>query len=123
VLKALILRYLITLAGVVAAVILVPGITIAPNKDGLFAVGVMALILCLVNVLLKPILTMLSCGFIVLTLGLFMLVINSLALWIASWLASLFGIGFVVDGFWAAFWGGLVISVVSFVANMIVPDH
>ena len=52
-----------------------------------------------------------------------MLVINAGTLWLASWMAqNWFGIGFNVDGFWPAFWGGLVISVVSFLLSIFIPE-
>ncbi len=80
-------------------------------------------ILAAVNVLIRPILQFLSCGCIIATLGLFMLVINAGTLWLASWMAqNWFGIGFYVDGFWPAFWGGLVISIVSFLLSVFIPE-
>lgn len=66
-----------------------------------------------VNSLLRPLLTVLTCPLIVLTLGIFMLVINALMLLITGWLSARWGLGFTVDGFWPAFWGGLVIGMVS----------
>jgi putative membrane protein len=118
--KSLLLRYLVILIALAAAVWLVPGITV--EGDAIPAILLMGLVLGLVNILVKPILKFFSCGCIMLTLGLFLLVVNALALWFASWLAQLMGIGFIVDGFWPAFWGGLVISVVSFLMNMLIPD-
>jgi putative membrane protein len=76
-----------------------------------------------VNAFIRPLLTLLSCPFVLLTLGLFMLVINALCLWLASWLATaLFGAGFNVDGFWPAFWGSIVVSIVSFLLSLFLPD-
>jgi putative membrane protein len=50
-----------------------------------------------------------------LTLGLFLVVINALSLWLASWIAqNVFGVGFIVEGFWPAVWGSIVVSLVSF---------
>jgi putative membrane protein len=110
----LILSWLITAAALVAAAYLVPGISVS-GSEGLAAVLVMAAILGVVNVLVKPLLSFLSCGLIVLTLGLFLIVINALSLWLASWIAqNAFGIGFVVNGFWPAVGGSIVVSLVSF---------
>lgn len=110
----MILSWLITAAALVAAAYLVPGISVS-GSEGLAAVLVMAAILGVLNVLVKPVLSFLSCGLIVLTMGLFLIVINALALWLASWIAQTwFGIGFVVDGFWPAVWGSIVVSLVSF---------
>jgi len=115
----LIVSWLITAAALVAAAYLVPGITVRGN-DGLIIVLVMAVILGLVNVLVKPILSFLSCGLIVLTLGLFLVVINALSLWLASWVAqNVFNIGFVVDGFWPALLGSIVVSIVSFILSSV----
>jgi putative membrane protein len=119
--KSLLVRYVVILAALIAALWLVPGFTV--EGDAVAAVLLMGLVLGLVNILVKPILKFFSCGCIVLTLGLFLLVVNALALWFASWLAQLLGIGFIVDGFWPALWGGLVISVVSFLMNLLIPDE
>jgi putative membrane protein len=78
-------------------------------------------VLGLVNAVLRPILALLSCGCIIATLGLFMLVINTATFLIASnitnWLLQ--GQGFQVQGFWPAFFGALVVSVVSFILSMV----
>lgn len=115
------IRWIITAIALVVAVLIVPGIDIQSNAW--ITVAVMALILGLVNTLVRPILQFLSCGLIVATLGLFLLVINALTLWLSSTIAQdWFHVGFVVDGFWPAFWGALVVSVVSFLLNVFVPD-
>jgi putative membrane protein len=115
----LIVSWLITAAALVAAAYLVPGITVTGN-DGLVVVLVMAVILGLVNVLIKPALSLLSCGLIVLTMGLFLVVINALSLWLASWIAqNVFNVGFVVNGFWPAILGSIVVSIVSFILSSI----
>jgi putative membrane protein len=115
----LIVSWLITAVALVAAAYLVPGITVTGN-DGLVVVLVMAVILGLVNVMIKPILSLLSCGLIVLTLGLFLVVINALSLWLSSWIAqNVFNVGFVVDGFWPALLGSIVVSVVSFILSSV----
>ena len=117
----LILSWLITAAALVAAAYLVPGISVRGN-DGLVVVLIMAAILGLVNVLVKPFLSLLSCGLIVLTLGLFLIVINALSLWLASWIAQSLGIGFIVDGFWPAVWGSIVVSLVSFFLSTVLMN-
>jgi putative membrane protein len=79
----------------------------------------MALILGFVNAILRPLLRLLSCGLIFLTLGVFLLVINAFTLWLASWMAvNWFDVGFVVDGFWGAFFGGIIVSIVSFLLSL-----
>lgn len=116
-----VIRWLAIAIALVVAVLIVPGISIESNAW--LAVAVMALILGLVNAVVRPVLQFLSCGLIIATLGLFLLVINALTLWLSSAIAQdWFHVGFVVDGFWPAFWGALVVSVVSFLLNVFMPD-
>ena len=115
----LFMRFLVTAVAVAAAAWLVPGITIAGN--GYVAVGVMVVVLGLVNALIRPVLKLLSCGLIVLTLGLFTFVVNGAAFWIAGRLAS--GVGFHVTGLWPAIWGSIVVSIASFLLSVFVPDR
>jgi putative membrane protein len=72
----------------------------------------------LVNSLLRPLLTVLTCPLIVLTLGIFTLVINALMLLVTGWLSTRWGLGFTVSGFWPAFWGGLVVGLVSLLLSL-----
>lgn len=116
------LHFVIVAIAVAAAILLVPGITIE-ESNAFIAVAVTALVLGLINAFLRPILQFLSCGCIVATLGLFLLVINAGTLWISSWICqNWLSIEFVVDGFWPAFWGGIVISVVSWLLYVFVPQ-
>jgi putative membrane protein len=117
----LILRWLITAASLYVAVLVVPGVTV--SGDRWLAFAIMALILGLVNAIIRPILKVVSCGFIVLTLGLFVFVINALTFWLASEITlNWFNIGFQVDNFWSALLGSLIVSVVSFVLSQILID-
>ena len=117
----LLVRWLIIAVSLVFAVLIVPGIRVDGNAW--VVVAVMAIVLGLVNAIVKPILKFLSCGFIILTMGLFLLVINAITLWLASWISQQWlNIGFIVDGFIPALFGGIIISVVSFVLNMIFSD-
>jgi len=118
----LIIRWLIVALAVAAAAWLVPGIQVT-GTNGVITVIVMALVLGLVNAIIRPLLVLLSCGCIVATFGLFMLVINAVTFWLASWITSQgFNLGFSVDNLWAAFLGSLVFSVVSFVLSLILVD-
>ena len=119
--QKLLLRWLINAVALYVAAELVPGI----YTDGRWlALAVMALIFGLVNALIRPILKFLTCPLIMLTLGLFTLVINALMLMLASWLGRQLGLGFYVESFWpAAVLGALVISVVSFVLTMFLVDE
>ena len=118
--QKLLLRWLINGVALYVAAELVPGI----HADGGWQVLLfMALIFGLVNALVRPILKFLTCPLIMLTLGLFTLVVNALMLMLASWLGRQLGLGFYVAGFWPAdFLGALVISVVSFVLTMLIGD-
>jgi putative membrane protein len=116
----LLMRWAITSIALVAAAWLVDGIHV--RNDSWTAFAAMALILGLVNAIVRPVLKLLSCPLVILTLGLFILVINGLTLWLASTIALRFGVGFYVDGFWPAFWGALIVSVVSVILNAFVSD-
>ena len=119
----ILIRWLITAVAVAAALFLVPGITVAAGSSGLFTVAIVALVLGFVNAIIRPILQFLSCGLIIATLGLFTLVINAFTLMLAgSWANGLFGAGLTIDGFWPAFWGAIVISIVSFLLSVFIPD-
>ena len=99
-----------------------PGVRVEGNGWPAFAV--MAIVLGLVNAVVRPILAFLSCPLIILTLGLFILVINGITLWLASAIAvKFFGLGFRVDGFWPAFLGALIVSIVSVILNAMVKDE
>lgn len=118
----ILIRFIIIAVSVWVAAFLVPGIEVE-GTSGLITVAVMALVLGLVNAIVRPILALLSCGCIVATLGLFMLVINALTFWLASWITTNWlNLGFYVDGFWPAFLGSLIVSIVSFVLSMFLID-
>ena len=118
----LLIRWLITSLSLFVAAWLVPGIHVDGNAWVIYAV--MAIILGLVNALVRPVLTLLSCPLIILTLGFFVLVINGLTLWLASAIAvNWFDIGFYVDGFWAAFLGALIVSIVSVILSALVKEE
>jgi putative membrane protein len=76
-----------------------------------------ALIFGLVNAFVRPIIAIVSCPLMVLTLGLFTLIINTLMLALTAWVAGWFDLDFEVEGFFAAFFGALVISIVSTVLS------
>jgi len=70
----------------------------------------------------RPILSFLTCPLIVLTMGVFILVINASMLLMATRLGRVLAVSFYVDGFGAAFWGGVIISIVSFFMNVFIAD-
>lgn len=117
-----ILRWFITAVAVAAAAYLIPGIHVS-GGNGALVVAIMALALGLANAVIRPILTFLSCGCIVLTLGLFMLVVNALTFYLAAWLTNIFlPEAFVVDSLWSAFLGSIVVSIVSFALSLLLAD-
>ena len=119
----LFIRWVIIALSLVVAAWLIPGITIS-DTNGWVTVAVMAAVLGFVNAIIRPILAFFSCGCIVLTMGLFMLVINAATLSLASWISNeLFNVGFYIDGFWPALFGSIVISVVSFFLSIFLIDE
>lgn len=115
----LLVRLIVNAVALWVAVEIVPGL----SYDGdLITLLLVALIFGLVNALVRPILTVLSCPLIILTLGLFVLVINGLMLALTGWLSRQFELGFAVESFWAALLGALVISIVSALLNLFVAD-
>jgi len=92
------------------------GLTLINNPAGIALA--MAFLLGLINAIIRPILVLLSCGCIVATLGLFMLVINTISLLLAERLGAALGLGFNIDGFWPAFYGSVLISVVSWLLSI-----
>jgi len=118
----LLIRWIITMIALFLAAWLIPGIRVE-DTNAWIAYGVMAAVLALVNAIIRPILSFLSCGCIIATLGLFALVINAFTLWLSAWIAqSWFGIGFQVDSPWAALFGSIVVSIVSVVLSLILVE-
>ncbi|MCF6522159.1 phage holin family protein [Streptomyces sp. JJ36] len=113
-------------AGALAVAIwLIGDITLTGDDTGRKALTLIlvALIFGVVNFVVKPVVKLLSLPLLVLSLGLFTLVINALMLLLTSWLADTVDLSFHVEGFWTAVLGGLVISIVSWALNMILPDN
>jgi putative membrane protein len=110
-----IIRLLINAAALWAAIRLVPGISFEGDWLSLFAV---ALIFGVLNAVIRPVLFILTLPALILTLGLFTFVLNAFMLWLTSAASDLFGLRFTVDGFGAAFFGALIITVVSFILSL-----
>lgn len=119
-LRNFLIRLIINAIALVVAAWAIPGIHFDGNFPGLL---VIALVFGVVNAIIKPIVTLLTCPLVALTLGLFTLVINALMLWLTGWLAGVVGVsGFQVDGFWPAFLGAIVISIVSLILSVVLPE-
>jgi putative membrane protein len=118
----LLIRWAITSFALFVAAWILPGIRVRREAWVVFAA--MALILGVINAVVRPVLKLLSCPLIILTLGLFVFVINAITLWLASRIAvSFFHVGFYIDDFWAAFLGALIVSIVSIVLNALVKEE
>jgi len=115
------LRVLASAAALAVATAVVPGIELQTASLGsriLTLIGV-ALIFGVVNAVLKPIVKTVGCVFYVLTLGLVGLVVNGLLLWLTSWVAGKLRLPFHITGFWPAFWGAIIVGVVSWLLGLI----
>ena len=118
----LVLRWLIVAASLYVAAWIIPGIRV--EGDAWLTYTIMALILGLANAIVRPILKVLSCGLIIVTLGLFVFVINAATFLLASNIAqNWFNVGFYVDGFGAALLGSIVVSIVSVVLSQLLIDN
>jgi putative membrane protein len=115
-----ILRWVVNAIALFLAVYLVPGVNL---QGGWVSILWLALIFGLINAFLRPLLKLLTCPLIILTLGLFTLLINTFLFWLTSQVGQAFGIGFTIDGFWPAFLGGLVVTVVSVIMSLILKDE
>ncbi len=116
-----ILKWLIIVAALFLAAWIVPGIEVTGNAWVVFSI--MAVILGFVNAVVRPVLKFLSCGLIILTMGLFTLVINAAVFMLASNIAvNWFDVGFYVDNFLSACLGSLVVSVVSIILGNILKE-
>jgi putative membrane protein len=113
------IRWFINAVALYVAVLIVPGIHFGGEWADLLW---LALIFGLLNALVRPLLKLLALPLIILTLGLFTLLINAGMLMLTGSVAQSFGLDFSVDGFWTAFLGSLVISLVSVVMSTIIRD-
>ena len=112
-------RLLVNAAALWVATRIVPGVSYSGGVVPMLAV---ALVFGVVNAVIGTATKILTFPIILLTLGIFILVINGLMLMLTSAMSSALGLGFHVDGFWAAFWGGLVVSVISTALSLVVRD-
>ncbi|MEU9940151.1 phage holin family protein [Streptomyces lavendulae] len=120
-----VVKTLANAAALAVAVWLLAGITLDDGSTlarRALSLILVALVFGLVNLIVKPVVKLLSLPLFVLTLGLFTLVVNALMLLLTSWLADLLNLSFHVDGFWTAVVGGLIISAVSWAVNMALPE-
>ena len=117
-----ILRWVINAIALYLAVLILPGIDL---RSGMISIIWLALIFGLVNALFRPLIQLLTCPLIMLTLGLFTLVINTFMFWLTSVIGQSFGLALTIADpvWWNAFLGGLVVSIVSVVLTLILKDE
>lgn len=117
-----ILRWAINAIALYLAILLLPGIDL---RSGLVSIIWLALIFGLINALFRPLLQFLTCPLIILTLGLFTLVINTFMFWLTSVIGQSFGLALIIDNpvWWNAFLGGLIVTIVSVAMTMILKDE
>jgi putative membrane protein len=121
----LIVRLLAGAVALAAAAGLIEGISVGPGStsERLLTLLAVAVIFGLVNAIVRPIVRLISIPLFLLTLGLFTFVVNALMLLLTAWIGDQFDLAFKVDGFWSALLGALVISVVTFLINVLLPDR
>lgn len=119
---SLIIRLAVNAVALWVATLLISGVEIenGSTQEQVITLIVVAAIFAAVNVVVRPVVKLLSMPLYVLTLGLFTFVVNALMLWLTSWIADQLDVAFHVDGFWSAVLGGLVISFVSWLLNLLV---
>ncbi len=119
------LRVAVSAAALGVATAAVPGIVLLAGSgwSKLGTLLAVALIFGLINATLKPVIKVVGCAFYVLTLGLAALVVNGLLLWLTSVIAGDLTLPFHVAGFWSAFWGAIIVGLVSWVLNLFIGDN
>lgn len=118
------IRIIVNAVALWVATLLVGGVVLSdgPSDNKALTLVLVALIFGLVNAVIRPIVKLFTLPLFILSLGLFTFVVNALMLLLTSWLSGKFGLAFHVDGFWAALLGSLVVTVVSFVLNLVLPS-
>lgn len=111
-------------AALAAATFLLSGITLNTPTMGrkVLALLIVALIFGVLNAIVKPLFKLVTAPIVLLTLGLFLLVINACMLLLTSWVADKVNLGWHVDGFWTAVFGAIIVSIVSFLLNAFLLD-
>jgi len=122
----ILIRVIINAIALWVAAWLIAGITLGEDGDTgntILTAVVVGVIFGLINTFVRPILTLLSIPFIIVTLGLFLVIINAGMLMLTSWLADQLDLAFHVnDFFWSAIWGAIIVSIVSWALSIAIPD-
>jgi putative membrane protein len=114
--RSVLVHWLLNAVALWVAAAVIPGLGFS---GGLGRLLLVAAVFGIINSTLRPLLTVLTCPLIVVTLGLFTLVLNAFMLLVTGWLSESWNLGFTVSGFWAAFLGGLVIGLVSMLISLL----
>ena len=114
------LQWLITSLAIFAAFSLVPGISFSGNG---YEIGIIAMIYSVINLLIRPVLTLITCPMIILTLGTFTVIINAVLLLLTANFAKILGIDFHVETFTTALIGAIVISLTTFLLNLLSGEN
>lgn len=119
-----IVRLLVSAVALAVAAWIFGGISVDGSSDSerIVILVVVAAIFGVINAFVAPVVKVLSLPFIVVTLGLMLLVINALMLMLTAWVADKIDIGFTVDGFWTAVGGAIVITLVTWAINLVLPE-
>jgi putative membrane protein len=119
------IRVLASAAALAVATAVVPGIELTTGSvtSKVLTLIAVALIFGVINAFLKPIVKIVGCAFYILTLGLIALVVNALLLWLTSWLAGKLNLPWHITGFWPAFWGAIIVSVVGWLLSILISDR
>lgn len=119
------IRVLASAAALAVATAVVPGIELTTGSvtSKVLTLIAVALIFGVINAFLKPIVKIVGCAFYILTLGLIALVVNALLLWLTSWLADKLNLPWHITGFWPAFWGAIIVSVVGWLLGILIRDR
>jgi len=118
------IRWIINAVALWVTTLVVSGIEVTGSTTArrIVTIVVVALIFGLVNAILKPVIRLVGCFLYVFTLGLFGLIVNALLFLLTDWIADLLDLPFNVAGFWPAFWGAIVMAIISWVLSLVVPD-
>jgi putative membrane protein len=120
-----VIRTVVTAIALWVADLIVSGINVTGSSalENTLTLLAVAVIFGLVNAIIKPIVKVLGCFFYLITLGLIAFVVNALLFLLVDWLSGLLNLPFHVDGFWSAFWGAIIVGVVSWAINLVIPDR
>jgi putative membrane protein len=118
------IRTLVTAFALWIAVLLVSGIEVTGSSTwrNTLTLLAVAVIFGVVNAILKPLIKLFGCCLYIVTLGLIAFVVNALLFLLVGWLADQLNLPFEVEGFWSAFWGAIIVGVVSWIINLVIPE-